>query len=72
MYSLWVSDVFYLLANTDNLIPMIFRILSEAMDQEEFPKFIKTRNIEILGLDRASIKSIPPNMCTHLSRLKSW
>ncbi len=48
----------------------IFRVLSEARDQVEFPDLTGTHHLEMLSVDRGSIKSIPEDLCQQVYKLK--
>ncbi|XP_070000162.1 leucine-rich repeat-containing G-protein coupled receptor 5 isoform X3 [Penaeus vannamei] len=46
-------------------------ILKEIRDLEEFPSLNGTHNLELLRIDRASLKSVPDNLCSFTPRLLS-
>ncbi|BFZ15769.1 hypothetical protein BsWGS_18807 [Bradybaena similaris] len=46
--------------------------LSEVYDMVSFPDLRGTRNLALLQLDRANIKSIPENLCSSLTKLKNF
>lgn len=48
-----------------------YRILSEARELKEFPNLNGTSALEILRLDRASIFTVPSNLCKTCPKLKS-
>ena len=49
---------------------MYYRELSEARDITEFPDLTGTTRLTKIILDRASITSLPSNLCDNLEKLK--
>lgn len=48
-----------------------YRILSDVKEMRVFPNLNGTSSLEVLKLDRARLKAIPPDLCVQCPKLKS-